>query len=393
MKPSSPRPGPTLFITSDFPPLPGGVANYLHHLALLLDEPPLILTSRMAGAAAFDRAQPYRVVRAPVDAAAAWQRKLLLGPAWVWLSARLVRQHRPRLAVGGFASPQVLLSLAWLRRRYRLQTALIAHGGDLCLLQKPGPLRAIERRWLHSLDRLVANSQFTADLLVSRLGLPPERVRVFRPGIDFARFQQPGTIPLPHWPAARKKILSVGRLVAYKGFDRVLQAVAGLVERGLDVGYIIVGAGPDRPRLERLAASLRLEQRVHFAGSVPDEALPRYYNTCHLFALVSREEPARGAVEGFGIVCLEANACGKPVVGSRSGGIGEAIIDEQTGLLVAPTDIPALGQALHRLLTDEALAHRLGAQGRRRARRQFDWANRRPAARQALGLAFLPPLG
>lgn len=365
-----------LLISSDFPPLSGGIANYLHHISRLFGPQMTVLSSRMANSQAFDRRQPYQVVRAPVDAASAWQRKILLGPAWLIEAARLIRQNQPQLVLGGFAAPQILWVLSRLGRRHRLKTALFVYGNDLRKLQQPGLLAHLERRRLQDIDCFVAISQFTQDILQNELGISPDRIYIFRPGICFSRFQQADPVLPSRRSGQGKRILSVGRLVDYKGFDQVIRAVARLVEQGLEVEYTIVGRGPDRPRLEVLVATLNLTDRVQFAGFVPDTELPYYYNSCDLFVLISRETPGQAGVEGFGIVYLEANACGKPVIGGRSGGVTEAVIDGETGLLVDPHNVAEIGQALYRLLTDEALAHRLGCQGRDRVRQEFDWSRR-----------------
>jgi phosphatidylinositol alpha-1,6-mannosyltransferase len=160
--------------------------------------------------------------------------------------------------------------------------------------------------------------------------------------------------------------------------------LAALVQAGLDVGYVVVGTGPDRDRLERLAASLGVLERVRFAGFVPDDLLPSYYHGCDLFALISRHAPGRAAVEGFGIVFLEAGACGRPVLGGRSGGVADAVAEGESGLLVDPGDVEEVAGALSRLLTDGALARRLGEGGRQRVQRSFDWARRSEEVRKVL---------
>jgi phosphatidylinositol alpha-1,6-mannosyltransferase len=138
-----------------------------------------------------------------------------------------------------------------------------------------------------------------------------------------------------------------------------------------DVSYLIVGRGRCRVELEQLATALGVRDRVIFAGGVSNDDLPHVFALSDVFVMPSRQELK--AVEGFGLVFLEAAACGKPVVGGRSGGIPDAIVDGVTGFLVHPTDHEDIARGLARLLTDEELATRLGQQGRRRVVEEFAW--------------------
>jgi len=111
---------------------------------------------------------------------------------------------------------------------------------------------------------------------------------------------------------------------------------------------------------------------VHFAGRIRDEDLPAYYRACDVFIMPNREE-THGDIEGFGIVFLEANACGKPVIGGRSGGTGEAIVDGETGLRIDGTNVTAVAEAAIALLRDDQRASAMGHRGRVRVAQQFDW--------------------
>jgi phosphatidylinositol alpha-1,6-mannosyltransferase len=168
-------------------------------------------------------------------------------------------------------------------------------------------------------------------------------------------------------------ILSVGNLVSRKGHDMVIRALPRLLDIMGDVTYLIVGDGPHRAELEALALALGVRERVAFAGRVPDEDLPDIYALCDAFVLPSREQLDSCDVEGFGMVFLEANASGKPVVAGRSGGIGDAVLDGETGLLVDPLDPDCIASSIGKLLANPQLASRMGEQGRERAVREFSW--------------------
>jgi phosphatidylinositol alpha-1,6-mannosyltransferase len=161
-------------------------------------------------------------------------------------------------------------------------------------------------------------------------------------------------------------VLSAGRLVRRKGVDTLLRAFAALWRGEAGPALVVAGDGPDRGRLEALARGLRVP--VRFLGRVPDGELSGLYSAADLFVLAAREEP-EGDVEGFGLVLLEAAACGTPAVACRSGGVPDAVDDGVSGLLVPPDDPAALAAALTRVLTDDALRRWLACGARARAER------------------------
>jgi phosphatidylinositol alpha-1,6-mannosyltransferase len=164
-------------------------------------------------------------------------------------------------------------------------------------------------------------------------------------------------------------LLSIGRLVARKGFDDCIRAVANLAAEGLSVRYAIVGDGPARRDLEKLAADIGAGDRVRFIGTVTKADLAAHFAACDAFVMTPK---MRGAdVEGFGIVYLEAGLFGKPVIGSRSGGVPDAVLHEKTGLLVEPGKHDAIAAAVRRLAADKAFRDRLGDAGRRRVLEEF----------------------
>ncbi len=173
----------------------------------------------------------------------------------------------------------------------------------------------------------------------------------------------------------RSLILSVGRLVARKGFDSVLRVYTKLREQYAGLDLKIIGDGPDRTRLEQLACELGLNPREIFLGAMEHEQIVPWYDCASVFLLLSRDE-GNGDVEGFGMVFLEANAHGVPVVAGRSGGVPEAVIDTETGYLVDPLDIETAAARVATLLANEPLRARLGQQGRARVQKDFRWADR-----------------
>ena len=158
-----------------------------------------------------------------------------------------------------------------------------------------------------------------------------------------------------------------------KGHRNIVQALPKVLEKVPEAVYLIVGEGTEEDELRQLARHCGVEHQVIFAGSVSPEELPLYYNTGDVFIMTSREIEEEGDFEGFGIVFLEANACGKPVIGGNSGGVKDAIVEGETGLLIDPLNPAKIAAALIRLLTEKSLAGRLGKKGRERVEKELSW--------------------
>jgi phosphatidylinositol alpha-1,6-mannosyltransferase len=263
----------------------------------------------------------------------------------------------------------------WLRRIFpsaRLWVA--AHGRDITRV----PHSARLRRTLNSAELVVAVSRFTRGEILTRMkGLPTDHVVFVPNGVDLSRFS-PGAKPASLLaslgiPEDAKIILTLARVVERKGHDTVIRALPRVLASCPGAHYLV--AGPEEPRcgarLRALVRELGLEERVHFAGFVPDSALADWYRAADVYAMPSRGDGADS--EGFGITFLEAGACGCPVIGSRSGGIPDAVEDGVGGFLVPPDDPDALAGALVRVLTDCGLARQLGLAARSRIERELTW--------------------
>lgn len=252
---------------------------------------------------------------------------------------------------------------------------MYAHGNEILDAEKsawPKP-----RQSLQQAARVLAVSEFTAGL-VRRLGVEPERITVLHPGCDVERFR-----PLPASSFLREQllqhhshdrvILTVGNLVPRKGHDMVIKALPRILHGIPNAVYLVVGDGPYRGNLERLAVETGVRERVVFAGRRPNEQLAEIYALADVFAMPSRMQVESCDVEGFGLVYLEANACGKVVVAGRCGGAADAVVDGVSGLVVDPRSPEDIAESIGSVLASADLASRLGEQGRRRVLRDFTW--------------------
>jgi phosphatidylinositol alpha-1,6-mannosyltransferase len=230
---------------------------------------------------------------------------------------------------------------------------------------------------LRQCDRLVAVSQYTSDTVARLLG-PEHRPLVVHNSID-TEFFHPAERPDD---IRRLSVLTVGRHDAgteHKGYDMLLAAVARLRQAAapLPLALTIVGEGPRLPILRAEAARLGIADAVEFPGAVSRTELRRLYATCDLFAFPSRVNEVGDAVygEGFGVVNIEAAACGRPVLTSTHGGCPETILDGVTGVLVDPTDVAAVAAGLERVFRLSAEDRdAMGRRGRERAEASFSHA-------------------
>ena len=169
-------------------------------------------------------------------------------------------------------------------------------------------------------------------------------------------------------------VLSVGRLIQRKGTEYLVRAASSLASRE-DIHFIIVGDGPERARLERLATGLGLGGRVTFAGAVSNAQLAAYYTQCDIFAHPVVTDTT-GDVEGLGLVILEAMARAKPAVASGIGGITDVVVERETGFLVPERDPDALAERLSELLDSRELRERMGVAGKQRMHERFSATDR-----------------
>jgi phosphatidylinositol alpha-1,6-mannosyltransferase len=361
----------SLLVTNDVPPKVGGIQSYLWELwRRLAPGDVTVLTTPYEGAAEFDRAQPFRVVRDR-------DRVLLPTPALAGRIDALAREVGADLI---FLDPA--LPLGALGRRLRAAPYVaVLHGAEVTVPGRLPGSRALLRRVLDGAAGVLAAGTYPADEAARAAGrrLPG---LVIPPGVDVDRFR-PGTGDPAERALTRKRfgvpddapmVLGVSRLVPRKGFDVLIDAIARLDRSSLEpVHLALAGGGRDRDRLARKADRAGLGERFHLLGRVPDEDLPALYATADVFAMCCRERWGGLEAEGFGNVFLEAAAGGVPAIAGRSGGAWEAVEDGSTGYVVDPLDAGAVAAALERLLADPALRRRMGDAARARAEEAFSY--------------------
>jgi len=373
-----------LLLTDYYLPHAGGARVYYHNLyrplARELGNDVHILTKKVAGWREFDRAESgglLRISRSFTPLPSYGYRELpKIAFPFVGALSEVIRRPPDILHFGDLYPPGVI-SLC-LKELTGIPYVAYCHGEEITQTD----LRRYQPRVRDAIYRnaavVVAASAY-ARAQLQRIGIPDSRIRTITPGVDSERFRprQPSANLVRRCGAAgRRVLLTVSRLVPRKGHRAVMQAVARLRAGMPDLLYVMVGMGPEEASLRKAAAELGIEDAVHFAGFVPESELPDYYNLCEVFVMPNSEETATGDVEGFGMVFLEANAAGKPVIGGRSGGTAESIPDGVTGFRVDPADIDELALRLRELLAGKDLRRKLGNQGLERCRTGFSWTSR-----------------
>ena len=277
------------------------------------------------------------------------------------------RRHRIDLCYATIA--HIGIAALVIRKIWRIPYVLAVHGMEVA-----GPT-SIGRKWMKP---VLANAS-ACIVLADRqrrslkvLGVEDRKIVTIPEGIDSEKFYPKKkclSIIERHHLSGKKVILTVGRLVTRKGHDKVIEAMPAVAARIPDAVYLIVGTGPEERKLKNLAISKKVQDRVIFTGYVPEALLVDYYSVSDVFIMPSREIGMD--IEGFGLVFLEANACGKPVIGGDSGGVSDAVADGVSGILVDPESAVAVEKAITKLLTDSNFAQKLGRQGRERVEKEF----------------------
>ncbi len=373
-----------LLLAYTFPPRIGGREAYLYELFSRLE--PLevaVLTPQEEGAGRFDAEAPFPIYRVPRRRWFWFMEGRRSRIRWLVEVVRRLHLRRTDLLYCGVAIPDGLTG--WmLARSLGMPYVPFTYAKEIIEPLASPRLEEWRRRVLQEAETVITISRYARQLLREQ-GVSDERIVIIPPGVDVHRFR-----PDPEAGALIRRryrlgddplILTVARLTPRKGHDLVLRALPALRKQFPDLRYAIVGVGQDAARLHQLALDYGVVDAVLFVGAVEDADLPGWYNAADLLVMPNRMEG--GDVEGFGIVFLEAAACGKPAIGGRSGGSEDAIVDGKTGYLVEPASVGDLIAAVARLLADPQLAQAMGKAGRARVEREFTWER---SARRLLAL-------
>jgi phosphatidyl-myo-inositol dimannoside synthase len=356
-----------LVVTNDFPPRVGGVNGYVAELMRRF--PPgdvTVFAADWPEASEFDARYPQRVVR--------WPGRGMYPTAPVRDRVEeLVREYGADIVLFGAAAPLALMGRS-IQRRTGVPYATFTHGVEVWAGQVP-----VTRGLLGSVTRgavlTMGVSEWAVQQLRQVVGEEPW-IELLPPGVDGTWFH-PGVSDVDvrerHGLGDHPVISCVARLTLRKGQDKVIRAMPWILREIPDARFLVVGSGPDRDRLEGLAHRKKVADRVVFAGEVPYEVLPNYFQAGDVFAMPCRTRKLGLEVEAFGLAFIEASAVGRPCVAGDSGGAPEAVLHGETGLVVDGNEVDEVAEAILELLGDPDRAAKLGARGADRVHRDFTW--------------------
>jgi phosphatidylinositol alpha-1,6-mannosyltransferase len=368
----------TLLVSDIFPPKTGGSGRWFWEIYRRLPREDFVIAAgEDPRQMDFDRSHNLRVMRLPLTMRS-WGLLSGAGLAGYWRTVRMlrrvVRDERVEKVHCARCMPEGVMALA-LKWWCGVPYSCYVHGEDVNLASTSRELRWLAKRVLRGADFAISNSRNTERILKEEWHLPDQRIRLMHPGVDIKRFvpaaRSHTTRDRLGWDD-RQVLLTVGRLQKRKGHDQMISALPVIRRTIPDILYAIVGDGDERRFLENLVAQEGLEKHVQFLGELDDEGLVHCYQQCDLFALPNRQ--VGRDIEGFGMVLLEAQACGKPVVAGNSGGTAETMRIPETGLVVNCDGPQALAALVVELLGDRRRLAQMSTAARQWVVEHFDWA-------------------
>jgi phosphatidylinositol alpha-1,6-mannosyltransferase len=361
----------TFLITNDLGPRAGGIESFvLGLLERVAKNSVVILTSSQSKSKEFDQElfEKYGAIvirdRSKI---------LLPTPRVARKAIKVMKEHQATTIWFGAAAPLALLAKK-LRSAGATNIVALTHGHEVWWAKIPLFRQAISKI-SKNVDSLTYLGEFTKNAMLPAIADKSKLVKI-APGIDVDHFA-PSEIDLKlvekHKLQNRRVIVCVGRLVHRKGQDKLIEAMPEILKEFPDAVLLLVGQGPIRSMLDKSIRHLGLEHKVIFTGRIKFDDLPKYIQLGEVFAMPSRDRFFGLEVEGLGIVYLEASACGVPVIVGKSGGAPDAVIENQTGLIVDGTNPKEISVAICKLLGDKDLATQMGRQGRQWVVENWRW--------------------
>jgi phosphatidylinositol alpha-1,6-mannosyltransferase len=365
-----------LFITIDFPPDRGGVARYYGSLLSAMRFRRIDVLTQPIRQSDINQSAPRingEIIR----------KNLLLRPPWwprwipiLWHVIRGILKDRPVFLYAGQLLPVGTVTMI-ASAVFRIPYCVFLHGLDLIESKTHARKRWLARCVMSHAACLIVNSTATKNLIDP--AIRNKEVLIVTPGCSMINV----SIPKHESDELRQKfrcvnsfvLFSLARLVERKGIHVMIRALKNVLHDIPHVQYIIGGDGPYRHALERLTREIRVQDHVMFLGDISEREAMRWYATCDLFCLTPCTLGGKD-VEGYGIVYLEAGAFGKPVIGTRTGGVSEAVEHEKTGILVPENDPVKTANAIRKILMNHQYAEALGREGKRRVEADASWDRR-----------------
>jgi phosphatidylinositol alpha-1,6-mannosyltransferase len=366
-----------LVLTENFPPLSGGSGRWFWELySRLPKEEYLIVADDIAGAADFDTTHQLNILRMPLKSVE-WGFRSFRGMKLYWrvfwhIKKIIKQQHITHIHCGRVIHEGVI---AWLLKKFTgISYLCYVHGEDVETAATSGELNLMVKQVCKGAVQIICNSQNSANI-VQRLGYAQnDKIQILHPGVDSSKFIPAAPDPVFRQNVGwqdRKVIITVGRLQERKGQDMMIRALAELVEDMPDILYAIIGRGDCRAALEVLTKSLSLQQHVMFMDEISDEQMIQCYQQCDVFILPNRT--INNDIEGFGMVLVEAQSCGKGVIAGDSGGTRETMKLNESGYIIDCTQPSLIAQTVKGLLDNPDKLKAMGESARQHVVDTLDW--------------------
>lgn len=370
----------SLFLSYFFPPENGGIQNYLYNICKRLPKDDVFVWAPVNDKAKeFDLKQGFKIFRKSYNSALRMFRLSSLD--YFFTVRKLLKQNNIKIIHCGHIHP-VGMTAYLAKKILHIPYIVYTHGTEMKEIEdKSGFTKKMMKKVLDEAQNIVVTTDFMRDYIVAKFGfsrdenilaqkfikIPPGvNSEIFHP-LDFLKIKQRFGLE------NQKIILTCGRLVPRKNHENVIKAMPSVLKRAPNTKYYIIGKGQTLEKLRLLIKNLNLQDKVKILTNISNKDLNFYYNLCDVFIMPSKEILDKKDIEGFGLVYLEANACKKPVVAGNIGGVSEAVLDGQTGILVNPENIADITQAIVKILRNDELAADLGNFGYERVLREFNW--------------------
>lgn len=371
-----------LIITLEFPPQTGGVATYIHDLASALDHGKVVILapggndqySTDKKKKEWDKKQPYKIIRKRL----LWPK--FIWPRWtllVWQAMRVAKKEKIEIVFVQHVLPVGYAGIV-LKKIKKIPFLLFSHGTDLLAGTSAPWKRKMVTRVSDLSQQVIFNSHSLQTRFLRVLPQFENKSFVLYPCPEPAFLKPPPKEQIDKMRRqyaleGKQSLLSISRLDEGKGFLQLIRYMPDILEQVPNLVWFIVGDGPKRDVIIKSIQKNNLQNVVRFIGEVPHEELHPYFYTSDVFVLLTH--PDEGKEEGLGLVFLEASAAGLPIVAGRSGGVAEAVLDGETGILVEATNKKQVVDAVLKLLQEKKMAHDLGGAAKSRMLKDFQWSN------------------
>jgi phosphatidylinositol alpha-1,6-mannosyltransferase len=367
----------TLLITENFPPKSGGSGRWFWELYSRLPQNEYeILAGDELAAEKYDSDAKIHILRGNLTSSE-WGFKSSVGLKFYFKSALLVRKIIKQRQITQLHCGRVLPEgvIAWLLNLFTgIPYVCYVHGEDLETAQSSREQYFICGQVIKRAKTIICNSQNSANIVAKFGAQAAAKTQVLHPGVDSDLFvpeqRNEKSLTSLNW-INKRIVLTVGRLQARKGQDMMIKAIPEILKTVPNFLYAIVGDGEELDALVKLSAELKVDQHIQFLRGITDEQMIECYQQCDLFILPNRT--IDNDIEGFGMVLVEAQSCGKPVIAGDSGGTKETMLLGESGVIIDATQPSNIASTVVGMLSDEQKLKDMGSKGREHVLKSLDW--------------------